>query len=566
MASLQKINVKGTYYYSIVESRRINGKPTPVTIAYLGNIENMLNIFKNGTTSDNVSYKSYSYGAVSALWGIAKKHDIIKFLDKAFPSQSRNGMSRGKSLLCASIYRAIYPGSKNGFNEWALTTSLPSIAKLDPGKMTSQHFWEQMDGIDETMLSEAEDAIAKHILKYYGIKPEKLALDYTNYFTYIDSSNNRSTLAKRGHNKQKRNDLRQFSLGLITTKELAIPLCSYVYEGNINDVTAFPEYLKLLKERIINHNNVEDITLIYDNGSVSKKNLEILQDDTLDIHYVCAFSIGSRKELLDIPKDEYKKVTIYGDREVLCYRTQRNIWGKDRVCLLMYSQDLYDGQYLELIKTISKKTTLLNKLKLRLSDPKSRISKKSTDIDKMINEILKGNHGKQIFEVTKIGTNIIKDIEFKINNDDIDSISSKYFGKKMLITDQYSWETEEILEAYRDQSGIENIFKDTKNNHHFSICPQYHWTDSKVRVHTFCCLLGLMLTSVLKKELFDAGIKIENEKLINELSGIREVYILRPDKNVASGFSADKKVEEMTQIQADIWKSLERSILNKKKS
>jgi len=187
-------------------------------------------------------------------------------------------------------------------------------------------------------------------------------------------------------------------------------------------------------------------------------------------------------------------------------------------------------------------------------------------IDKMINEILKGNHGKQIFEVTKIGTNVISDIEFKINNDDIDSISSKYFGKKMLITDQYSWETEEILEAYRDQSGIENIFKDTKNNHHFSICPQYHWTDSKVRVHTFCCLLGLMLTSVLKKELFDAGIKIENEKLINELSGIREVYILRPDKNVASGFSADKKIEEMTQIQADIWKSLERSILNKKKS
>jgi len=197
---------------------------------------------------------------------------------------------------------------------------------------------------------------------------------------YINSSNNRSTLAKRGHNKQKRNDLRQFSLGLITTKELAIPLCSYVYEGNINDVTTFPEYLKLLKERIINHNNVEDITLIYDNGSVSKKNLEMLQDDTLDIHYVCAFSIGSCKELLDIPKDEYKKVTIYGDREVLCYRTQRNIWEKDRVCLLMYSQDLYDGQYLELIKTISKKTALLNKLKLRLSDPKSRISKKSTDI------------------------------------------------------------------------------------------------------------------------------------------------------------------------------------------
>ena len=69
MASLQKINVKGTYYYSIVESRRINGKPTPVTIAYLGNIKNMLNIFNNKESSDdNATYKSYSYGAVYALF------------------------------------------------------------------------------------------------------------------------------------------------------------------------------------------------------------------------------------------------------------------------------------------------------------------------------------------------------------------------------------------------------------------------------------------------------------------------------------------------------------------
>ena len=88
MASLQKIKVKGTYYYSIVESRRINGKPTPVSIAYLGNIENILNVFNNKkSTAGKVSYKSYSYGAVCALWKIAKKHHIIKFLDNAFPGQ-----------------------------------------------------------------------------------------------------------------------------------------------------------------------------------------------------------------------------------------------------------------------------------------------------------------------------------------------------------------------------------------------------------------------------------------------------------------------------------------------
>lgn len=564
MASLQKIKVRGIYYYSIVECRRINGKPTPVKIAYLGNIENILKVFSSSSTSpDKLSFKSYSYGAVFALWNIAKKHHIIKFLDKAFPERSRNGMSRGQSLLCASIYRAIYPSSKSGFSEWVETTSLPSIAKLNSQKMTSQHFWDQMDGIEENMLHIAEDSIAKHILSYYNIKPEKLALDYTNYFTYIDSANKRCSLPERGHNKQHRNDLRQFSLGLVTTKELAIPLCSHVYEGNINDVTVFPEYLKLLKERIVNYTDAKNITLIYDNGSVSKKNLAELKTNTLNIHYVCSFSFSSCKELLDISIDDYKKVSIFQDREVLCHRTVRNIWGEDRVCILMYSQDLYKGQYTGLAKSIKNKSALLQELKTQLNNPNSRISKISADIDVRMNKILKGDFGKQIFQITKIGTNIIEDIEFEINYDIVKTLSKRHFGKRVLITDQSLWETKEILEAYRDQNNIESIFKDTKNVHHFSIRPQFHWMDSKVRVHTFCCLLGLLLTSLLKKELMDAGIKIENKKLIDVLSGIREVYIMKPDKKTKNGFSVDKRIEEMSKTQSDIWESLKKTVLKK---
>lgn len=156
----------------------------------------------------------------------------------------------------------------------------------DPNKTTSQYFWSQMNGIEEKMLYDAEDAIAEHILGFYDINLDKLALDYTNYFTYIDSNNDKSKIAKRGHNKQKRDDLRQFSLGLVTSKELAIPLCSYVYEGNITDVSAFPKYLDLFRTRIGHYTDATDITLIYDNGSVSKKNLLELKSREPQYHYV----------------------------------------------------------------------------------------------------------------------------------------------------------------------------------------------------------------------------------------------------------------------------------------
>ena len=223
MASLQRRKNKGKYYWYIVESKRINGKPTPIVIAYLGTIENILSKFSSPNNNDDFKYKSYSYGAVYALWEIARKNNIIKIMDSILPDKKRNGLSKGTSLLLSAIHRAVHPGSKREFSEWASRTSLPSIARFDAEKLTSQHFWNQMDGITEDMIIKMEDEITKQIFNNYNFSADRLALDYTNYFTYIASSNNKSDLAQRGHNKQKRNDLKQVSLALITTKELMMP-------------------------------------------------------------------------------------------------------------------------------------------------------------------------------------------------------------------------------------------------------------------------------------------------------------------------------------------------------
>lgn len=221
---------------------------------------------------------------------------------------------------------------------------------------------------------------------------------------------------------------------------------------------------------------------------------------------------------------------------------------------------MYAGQYEGLIRSIEKKKKLLQTLKEQLRNAKSKISKKSIDIDVRINKIINGDFGKEIFKIKKIGIRVVKDINFSVNNDVVKDLCYKHYGKKVIISDQSSWETKEILEAYWDQNNIENIFKDSKNTHHFAVRPQFHWTDSKVRVHTFCCLIGLLLTSLLKKELADAGIKMENNKIIDELSRIREVYLLTPDKKAKSGFSVEKNLVQMTLAQSNIWKALEKSV------
>lgn len=537
MASLQRKIVKGKEYWAIVESKRVNGKPRPIVIDYIGNRNKLMERLQNNSIS-GCTLKSFSHGDTYALFKLARKIGIEDILAQVFPSQTVDGLHRSTSLLLAAIHRACMPGSKNSFGDWFGTTTLPSQLNIRPDKMTSQHFWQQMDGITAQELMLAEDAISKVILEKYEIGLQKLALDYTNYFTYIATENKRNTLlSQRGHNKQKRYDLRQCSLALVTSKDTGIPLFSHVYEGNRNDQIEFKEYLPILEQRIPGY-NPEEITLIFDGGSNSKENLAKLQ-----CHYICRFSLSNCKELYEVDICKYDTI-IMKDEKMKCYRLTKNIWGKERVAILTFSQRLYDGQARELAENITKTLKELSEFKEKIQNPKSRISKTPEGLLKQLKKILKR---KYIAEIIKVQ---VSEEEIFYEKDDLqkEEIMSKYFGKKLLISDHDDWETEEIIKAYHEQDSIEKIFRDTKDAEHFSMRPIYHWTDQKIRVHIFICLLGLTLTTVLRKELQMRGMNISKDKLMENLSLIRQSWVKESESN-----KVIKVIEEMDETQSRIW-------------
>src|SRR5674476_1114243 len=71
----------------------------------------------------------------------------------------------------------------------------------------------------------------------------------TNFATFIDAANEAAPIARRGHAKQKRNDLRLVGLGLVVTRDGAIPVASHTYPGNRPDVTQFAGVLDELTAR-----------------------------------------------------------------------------------------------------------------------------------------------------------------------------------------------------------------------------------------------------------------------------------------------------------------------------
>ena len=94
MATIQSKTSRGHKYWYIVESRRVNGKPRPIVLAYLGKPEALLKRLQGLT--ENIKVKSYSHGAIAALLEVSQKLDIPSIINKHIKSP-RKYMPRGQS-------------------------------------------------------------------------------------------------------------------------------------------------------------------------------------------------------------------------------------------------------------------------------------------------------------------------------------------------------------------------------------------------------------------------------------------------------------------------------------
>jgi hypothetical protein len=67
-----------------------------------------------------------------------------------------------------------------------------------------------------------------------------------------------------------------------------------------------------------------------------------------------------------------------------------------------------------------------------------------------------------------------------------------------------------------------------KNPHFLGWSPMFHWTDSKIRVHAFYCVLALLLVSLLQRRLHQQGIELSLTRLMELLGSMQEVLVVYP--------------------------------------
>jgi len=376
MATIQAKITNGHKYWYIVESRRVNGKPRPVVLEYLGKPEDLLRRLQQGI-GDNLSVKSHSHGAAAALLDTAKKLDIVEIINRYIHSQRRywpdkplrNGLTAGVTLLLAAVGRVCMPTSKRGWWKWAQNSSCEYLLRLGLSKVDSQHFWDMMDCLTPEGIQNAELDILRNAKKQYSLKSDTLFYDTTNFYTFIATDNERCDLAQRARNKQKRHDLRQVGLALIVTREDYIPLFHQTYKGNINDSKVFQSLIKKIRQRMVDLNmDLERHTMVFDRGCNSKQNLATVSK--LGLHYVGALTPSHHRKLIRDADENFEPVTV-GDKELLLYRDKRIIWGQERTVIVYISEKLKAGQLRGVYQTLEKKKQALKKLQESLANPRS---------------------------------------------------------------------------------------------------------------------------------------------------------------------------------------------------
>lgn len=560
MASIQSKMSRGHKYWYIVESRRVNGKPRPIVLEYLGKAETLLRRLQG--ISENYTIKSYAHGAVVALLDIAQKLDVPTIINQHIKSNRhymadkpiRHNLTAGITFLLGSIGRACKPTSKDGWWDWARTTSCEYLLRIALSKVDSGHFWDLMDALPVEAIEEIESELLRRARRIYHLESDTLFFDTTNFFTYIQTTNLRCTIAQRGKNKQKRYDLRQVGLVMVVTREDYIPIFHVSYNGNMNDTKVFEMVIRKVKERMLALGlELDAHTLVFDRGNNSKENMALIKN--LGLRYVGALTPYQHKALVASGTENLKKVTV-GDKTIEVYRDKRKIWGDERTVLVMISEKLRAGQLRGIYQSLAKKEKELREIADGLKAPGARKRDKNK-LEARIQRLVKGQfmEGMIDWSLTEKPDGKLN-LDFHINKERLKAIEDE-LGFRILMTNRHEWSIPEIISAYHGQSAVESAFKNIKNPAHLALRPQFHWTDQKIIVHNFICILGYQLASILLREAKQkAGFKGSMETLLNTLNNVRlSVLLDKPNKKGKP--SVTYKLEEMSEEENTLMEALE---------
>jgi transposase len=533
MASLYKKVISGRPYWYLREMGWVDGKPKMISERYVGTaaeVEALLDAREERMLPERTRH--LDFGAVAAAWGLLADLGVAAVIDEATGTgPSGLPLSPGTYLVLAVLNRVVDPCSKRGLADWWRTTAADRFTRIPASALDHRRFWDAMHAVPLAGLPQIEEKLALTACARFGLDTSSVALDMTNFATFIDTGNGKAPIAQRGKAKQKRADLRLVGLGLVVTRDGGIPLLSHAYPGSKPDVSQFPEMIETLAAR---HATLAaaagqqgtEMTVVFDAGQNSEANFALLAGTKL--HYVGSVPASDCRDLLALPASARSVVDEARFGQLTACDTRRVIYGTERRAILTHSPELharqargFDGT------TLAKAGRKLDELAATLARGKTRRPR-----DKVEAEIGKITHDPWVRRVItwQLAGEQPRDLRLTWDTDHAAraDLEEQIFGKHVLITDRDDWPAAEVIASYRSQAEAEFSFRQMKDPRAVSFSPMFHWTEHNIRVHVLTCVLALQVAHLMRLQAERAGLHMSVRELLRQLAGIGETVLIYP--------------------------------------
>jgi transposase len=403
------------------------------------------------------------------------------------------------------------------------------LTKIPASVLGHRRFWDAMRTVPLKDLEEISHRIALRIVDLAGLDCSSVALDMTNFATFIDTGNSKAPVAQRGNAKQKRADLRLVGLGLVVTRDGGIPLAWHAYPGDRPDVTQFPVMIEALTT---GHEAVcaaagqqpADMTVVFDAGQNSQDNFAYLAGTGL--HYVGSVPASDCPDLTSLPASARSIVDEGRFGSLTAFATRREVYGAERRAILTHSPELHESQARGFDgTTLAKAARKLDELAATLARGKTRRGR-----DKVETEIAAITRKPWVHRVItwQLDGEAPKDLRltWSVDQDARAALEEELFGKHILITSHGDWPAAEVIAGYRSQSEAEFSFRQLKDPHVVSFSPMHHWTEHNIRIHVFTCVLALQIAHLMRRKAAQASLHLSVRELLGQLAAIGETVLL----------------------------------------
>jgi transposase len=526
MASIHGKRIGGETYYYLREVARVGGRPRIVWQRYLGKAADIAAAMGGAVVLPERT-RHREFGGVAGVWGVLGELDVVGIIDAVVGSRRADAAaSVGAYLALATVNRVVDPCSKRGFGEWWAGTVGDRLLRLPAGALDHRRFWDAMDVLTGEQLVEIERRVSRRAIEAFGLDLSGLVLDMTNFATFIDSANTRAPIAQRGKAKQKRYDLRLVGLALVVTRDGGVPVVSHSYAGNRHDSTQFTGVLDELvnRWRAVGGEPAE-LTVTYDYGQNSTRNQAYIEG--LGLGFVTSLPPSDHPGLLAIAKDRFRVVDQDRFGGVTAYDARVHALGVTRRAIITHSPEFHAAQARGFEQTLTKARGQLAELQVRLARGKTR--KTRPGIQAEIDEILAPRWLDRVITTTLTGdTPATRRLTWRANTPARDRLEDEIFGKRILFTNRDRWPVIDVIAAYRSHPDVEDAFRQLKDPHVVSFSPLRHWTEQKIRVHCFYCVLALQVAHLMRRHAQHAGLHLSVPELLATLAGIQETVLIYP--------------------------------------